>query len=138
MAEKKFCKNCGAMRLPDQETCYKCGYRFVVPASKAGPQMKFCRNCGKSIRSDAKFCKFCGYGSKAGQKDQAAQTPDSVSVPSAPAPKSKRPLFIAVAILTVLALAGTIIFIVSKKGGDDTQHIAQSADHIGQRSKDDT
>ena len=56
------CKNCGAMVLPGEVNCRKCGAYIDVP-EELKPQKKdffTCSECGAEVPADAKVCPKCG------------------------------------------------------------------------------
>lgn len=56
------CKECGAMVLPGEVTCRKCGAYIDVPDEMRAHKKDFfeCSECGAEVPSDAKVCPKCG------------------------------------------------------------------------------
>lgn len=56
------CKNCGAMVLPGEINCRKCGAYIDVPDEMRVKKKDFftCSECGAEVPADAKVCPKCG------------------------------------------------------------------------------
>ena len=56
------CKECGAMVLPGEVTCRKCGAYIDVPEEMRAHKKDFfeCSECGAEVPSDATVCPKCG------------------------------------------------------------------------------
>ncbi len=56
------CKNCGAMVLPGEINCRKCGTYIDVPEELRAKKKDFfqCTECGAEVPSDAEVCPKCG------------------------------------------------------------------------------
>ena len=56
------CKNCGAMVLPGEINCRKCGTYIDVPEEMRAKKKDYfvCESCGAEVPADAKVCARCG------------------------------------------------------------------------------
>lgn len=119
---ERLCKNCNAPGKQGDKFCEFCGHPFDRPT---------CPGCGQPVEDTSLFCKNCGYNLKKiqapeekpqsqksepveqkiqqpiSQQQQQSMKEEQPVQKQQPKKKSKAPLFISLALVLVLILAGT-------------------------------